>query len=189
MIPRKVVLNVLCEFGPIVAFMVAYSFYSFKIATVAMIIAVVIALFVLKYTEKHFPLFAIISTIGVAVFGVISIVVDIPSIFILRDTIFDTIFGTVLIVSVFLKKPLLKVLFKNVFAITERGWSKLSFRWGLYYLVAAGINEWIRLTRSPDDWVHLKVFLIIITVAFGFYQFGLIRRERLPEATPWGLLK
>jgi intracellular septation protein len=115
--------------------------------------------------------------------------VDIPSIFILRDTIFDTIFGIALLISVYKKKPLLKVLFKNVFAMTECGWSELSLRWGFYYLLAAGINEWIRLTRSPDDWVHLKVVLIIITTLFGFYQFRLIRRERLPDSTPWGLVR
>lgn len=179
----------MCEFGPIVAFMVAYSFCSFKTATIAMIVAVIIALFVLKYTEKHFPIFAIISTVAVVVFGVISIVVDIPSIFILRDTIFDTIFGLVLVGSVIMKKPLLKKLFKNVFSITERGWSQLTLRWGIYFLLAALVNEWIRENMSPDDWVHIKVHLIMVTFVFGIYQLRLTRRERLPEATAWGIIR
>ncbi len=189
MLSKKVLLNGICEFGPIIAFMVAYSMWDFERATIAMLASVVFALGVLWYTEHHLPLFALLSTTTVIIFGGISIFVHIPSIFILRDTIFDGIFGLVLLISVYLGKPLLKVFFKNVFAITERGWVHLTLRWAFFFILLAVLNEWVRLHFSPDDWVRVKAYLIIATIAFGFYQFTLTRKERLPDATLWGLVK
>lgn len=189
MVNRKVLLNAFCEFGPIIAFMGTYSVWDFEKATIAMIGSVVIALGVLWYTEHHLPLFALLSTVTVIIFGGISIFVHIPSIFILRDTIFDSIFGVVLLVSVYMGKPLLKVFFKNVFAISERGWNRLTLRWAFFFILLAVLNEWVRLHLSSDDWVRVKAYLIVATILFGLYQFTLTRRERLPEATPWGLVK
>jgi len=187
MFSRKVVLNTLCEFGPITAFMVAYTLGNFQTGTVAMMIAVVIALVVLQATEHHLPIFALISAVTVLIFGGVSLFIEIPSIFILRDTIFDSIFGIILVGSVYAKKPALRYIFKNVFAITEEGWATLTLRWGIFFFVLAGVNEGIRWTLTPDDWVIAKVYMIIGTVLFGMYQFTLTKRERLSEATEWGI--
>lgn len=187
MFSKKVMLNTLCEFGPITAFMVAYSMGDFATGTIAMMIAVVIALVVLYITEHHFPIFGLISAATVLVFGGISLVIEIPSIFILRDTIFDFIFGSALMVSVYMKKPALRYIFQNVFALTEKGWLTLTLRWGLFFFVLALVNEGIRWTLTPDDWVLAKIYMIVGTVLFGMYQFTLTRKERLPHATKWGI--
>lgn len=189
MLSRKLVLNTLCEFGPILAFMVTYTLSDFEYGTIAMIVATLGALILLYLIEHHLPLFAILSTITVMFFGGLSLITHIPSIFILRDTLFDLTFGLALFVSVYLKRPLLKTLFKNVFAITDSGWSKLTLRWGFFFLFLAGLNEWVRLTLSPETWVAFKVITIVGTLAFGCTQFMLARKERLPDATPWGLVK
>ena len=111
-----------------------------------------------------------------------------PDIFILRDTLFDGIFGSALVVSVWRGKPLFKYIFSNVFAITDRGWSTLSLRWGIFFLILALINEWVRLTLSPEDWVVAKIMIIVVSSVFGTYQLTLTRRERLPHATAWGVI-
>jgi intracellular septation protein len=80
-------------------------------------------------------------------------------------------------------------LFQNVFHISEKGWSILSLRWGFFFLLLAGLNEWVRQSLTPDMWVTFKLVTIVGTIAFGVSQFILARRERLPDATPWGLVK
>lgn len=189
MLSRKLVLNTLCEFGPILAFMVTYTLGNFEYGTVAMIVATLGALVLLYLLEGHLPLFAILSTITVMFFGGLSLIVHIPSIFILRDTLFDLIFGIALLISAHLKRPLLKPLFHNVFAITDNGWVALTLRWAFFFLLLAGLNEWVRLTLSPENWVTFKLVTLVATLAFGCAQFILARKERLPEATPWGLVK
>jgi len=187
MFSRKIILNTVCEFGPIIAFMVAYILDDFQTGTIAMMVAVVVALIVLQITEKHLPIFALISAAAVVAFGGVSLLIEIPSIFILRDTIFDAIFGIILIGSVLIKKPSLRYIFKNLFAISDQGWSTLTLRWGFFFLILAVVNEMVRWTLTPDDWVIAKVCMIISTILFGLYQFRLTKQERLPEATEWGI--
>lgn len=187
MITRKLALNTLCEFGPITAFLLAYELGDFEAGVIAMMVATLVALVILKRTENHVPLFALISAATVLFFGGLTLFAHVPDIFILRDTIFDGVFGVVLLLSVWAKKPLFRYLFRGVFAITERGWTLLTRRWGFFFLVLAAGNEWVRLALSPDDWVIAKIGFIVASVIFGSYQFTLTRRERLKTATAWGI--
>lgn len=188
MLSKRLLVNTLCEFGPVLGFLIAFKLRDFSAGVIVMMIATVISLVVMRHIEKHTPIFALISSGSVLFFGGTSLFIDIPSIFILRDTIFDAIFGSAILISVWMGKPLFKYMFSGVFSITEKGWSVLSLRWGIFFLVLASINEWIRLTLSPEDWVVAKVFMIIASVMFGAYQFTLTKRERLPSATAWGII-
>jgi intracellular septation protein len=187
-ISKKLLVNTLCEFGPIMGFLVAFELRGFMAGVITMMIATVVALLVLRHIEKHTPMFALISSGTVVFFGGLSLFIDIPSIFILRDTFFDAIFGTILVISVWRGKPLFKYLFGNVFAITDTGWSTFSLRWGIFFMILALINEYVRHTFSPEQWVAAKILIIIVSVVFGTYQLTLTRKERLPDATKWGVV-
>jgi len=185
----RLILNSLCEFGPIIAFLVAFSFGDFSTGIIAMMVATFVSLLILKYKENTIPFFALISSVTVLLFGSLSLLADMPTLFIFRDTLFDVFFGTVLLVSVYRNKPLFKYLFRGVFAITDRGWRTLSLRWGIFFYILALANEIARFTLSPDAWVLAKVSIVVISCIFGAYQFTLTRRERLPTATPWGIVR
>jgi intracellular septation protein len=171
----------------VLGFLVAYELKDFMTGVIVMMIATVISLIVLRIVEKHTPKFAIISSASVLFFGGISLFIDIPSIFILRDTLFDSIFGLVLVISVWIGKPLFKYIFSAVFAITDKGWKIFSLRWGIFFIILAIANEWVRLTLSPDAWVIAKILIILASVIFGTYQLKLTKKERLPNATAWGI--
>ncbi len=189
MISKKLLVNTLCEFGPIIGFIIAFEIKDFMTGVVVMMIATIISLIALRTLEKNTPIFALISSASVLFFGGISLFINIPSMFILRDTLFDAIFGLVLIISVLKNKPLFKYIFKGVFSITDKGWSILSMRWGIFFIILALINEWVRQTLSPEDWVTAKIMIIIASVVFGTYQLKLTKKERLPSATAWGIVK
>ncbi len=184
---KKLVINLLCEFGPIAAFLTTYQFSTFATATIAMIIATTISFFILWRFDNHVPYFALLNTVSVILFGGISALIEIPDVFIVRDTIFDLILGLVLLVSLQTKKTGLELLFGNVFAITQKGWRIFTLRWGIFYLLLALVNEYIRLYQTPDTWVEAKVWMIVGTVIFGMYQLTLTKRERLPTANAYGL--
>lgn len=188
MLTSRLFWNTLCEFGPILGFIIAFEISNFETGIITMMLATLVSLIILKRIENHIPLFALISSGTVLFFGGVSLFIDIPSIFILRDTLFDAIFGTVLLISVWYKKPLFQYIFRGVFAITPRGWSVLSLRWGLFFLVLALANEWVHLTLSEEAWVTAKIGIIIASVLFGSYQLTLTKKERLPNATPWGIV-
>lgn len=188
MLNKKLLINTLCEFGPIIGFLIAFELRDFMTGVIVMMIATLLSLAVLRHLEGHTPIFALLSSSSVLFFGGISLFIHIPSIFILRDTLFDGIFGMALIVSVWMRKPLFAYIFRGVFAITDTGWSVLSLRWGIFFIILALINEWVRLTLSPEDWVAAKILIIIVSAVFGTYQLKLTRAERLPHATSWGIV-
>lgn len=184
---KKLWVNLLCEFGPVVAFLASYEMWGFGFATFAMIGATLLSFAILWFFEKHPPYFALFNTLSVLLFGGISLIVNIPDVFIFRDTAFDIILGTTFLASLRFRRTGLEFFFSNVFAISQKGWKEFTFRWGLFYVFLAFINEIIRILLSPDAWVEAKVWMIIGTVIFGFYQLRLTTKERLPEANQFGL--
>jgi hypothetical protein len=40
---------------------------------------------------------------------------------------------------------------------------------------------------TPEQWAVYKVITVFITAIFGFYQFTLSKKYRLPDASPWGM--
>lgn len=189
MFTPRLLKNILCEFGPILAFLIAFETSGFQIGIIAMMLATLLAMVTLKVSEGHIPHFALLSSGTVLFFGGLSVGIDMPDIFILRDTFFDAIFGVALLISVALHKPIFRPLFHTVFAITDQGWSTLSLRWGIFFVILAITNEWVRLSFSPEDWVIAKMFIIAASVIFGSYQLTLTKRERLPEASAWGIVQ
>lgn len=170
-------------------FLIAYQYSGFRFATIVMIVAVAVAFIVLRALEGHTPYFALLNTLSVIIFGGVSVFVDIPSIFICRDTLFDVLLGGILFFSLRTKEPGLKILFGKVFAITEKGWRIFTARWAFFFLLLAAINEFVRQTFDANTWVAAKVGMIVITFIFGMYQLTLTRRERLPEADALGLIR
>lgn len=187
LLSKKLWINLLCEFGPVVAFLTSYEMYGFGTATLAMIGTTVVALVILVLFEKHPPYFALFNTASVVLFGGVSVFVNIPDVFIFRDTALDTALGVVFLASLRYKKTGLEFFFGNVFAITQKGWKEFTFRWGIFYVLLAFTNETIRMLATPDMWVTAKVWMIVGTVIFGFYQLRLTSQERLPDANSFGL--
>lgn len=189
MISKKVIINTLCEFGPIISFLFANKMWNFQVGTVVMIIVTILAVAVLYIYDRHVPYYALISAFSVIFFGGLSLIVSNPTFFILRDSLYDAVLGTILLVSGYFGRPFLKTLFDHVFSITDRGWVIFNRRWGMMFLALAIANEAVRLSVSADDWVFAKVVFIVVSTIFGTYQFTLTRRERLPEATAWGTVQ
>lgn len=189
MFPRRLWINLLCEFGPVVAFLIAFELSTFRFATVVMVGTVAISFLILRLVEGHTPYFALLNTITVIVFGGLSAYINIPGVFICRDTLFDLGLGIAFLLSLKTTRPGLQVLFGNVFAITDRGWKIFTKRWALFYIFLACVNAYVQLSFDASTWVAAKVGMIVITFIFGMYQLTLTARERLPLADRLGLVR
>lgn len=189
MLSQRLWINLLCEFGPVVSFLLAFQFGNFRLATIVMVITVSISFVILRLVEGHTPYFALLNTVSVILFGGLSAYINIPGVFICRDTLFDLALGFSFLVSVRTSRPGLKILFGNVFAITDNGWKIFTKRWGYFYIFLALINAYVQVSFDEATWVAAKVGMIAITFIFGMYQLTLTRRERLPEADSLGLIR
>jgi intracellular septation protein len=72
-----------------------------------------------------------------------------------------------------------------VLRLTDEGWRKLTFRWGVFFFVLAALNEIVWRTQSTDFWVSFKAFGVMpLTIAFALAQTPLImRHEAKDDAT------
>lgn len=183
----KLLLGLSIEFGPIIVFLVTSELLPFIQAAAAFVVATCAALTASYIEQKRIAWFPLIAGVIIIISGLLTVVFDDPFYLIIKDTIYNGVFAVVLFVGLMFRVGILKYLFDGLFAMTDRGWRILSFRWGIMFTILAVTNEIAREQLSPDSWVVFKGGATLVTMAFALYQFRLARKERLPHSTPWGM--
>ncbi len=184
----KAIVSWSVEFGPIVFFFLAFEKYGFMPATKVFVALTAIALLVAFLKEKRIAYFPLVAGVSVLIFGILTITMDNPFYLIIKDTVYNGLFGISLLGGLLFGTPLLKVLFGELFAMNERGWKILTLRWGIMFVLLTAGNEVVRIYYSPDVWVNYKAFSTLLTLFFGVYQFRLSSRERIPGlSNKWGM--
>lgn len=152
------------------------------VATAFFMIATVASLIVSKVIFKHLPLMPIVSCGIVLVFGGLGIYLQNELFIKMKPTIINTIFGVILLGGLFFGKSLLGYVFNSAFALDDEGWRKLTFRWGLFFLFLAVLNEVVWRNFSDDAWISFKLWgTMPITIIFTMAQMPLIMRHALDE--------
>jgi Intracellular septation protein A len=91
-------------------------------------------------------------------------------------------FAGLLAGGLMLRKPLLELLLGPVFKISEEGWRKLTWRWALFFLAMALVNELVWRNVSTNVWVSFKAFgFLPLTFLFALAQMPLIQRYGEPS--------
>ena len=152
------------------------------VATALFILATLIALAVSLALTRRLPVMPFVTGIVVLVFGGLTLWLQDDVFIKMKPTIVNVLFGTILLGGLMFGRPLLGYVFDSVFRLTDEGWRKLTFRWGLFFFVLAALNEVVWRSFSTDVWVSFKVFGILpLTVVFTLTQMPLIQRYALRE--------
>lgn len=176
---RIIFANIFIEFGPLLAFLFAYAFFDFFTAVAVSVISTSFSLALAYGVQGRFALFPLLTSSTIVFFGVLSILQHNESIFIFQYTVSNLLFAAALFGSLYMKRPLLASLFEHTFAISDRGWKKLTYRWAIFYTLVGVLNEYIRITQTPEVWVWFQAGVVVATIAFALYQFRLVGKERL----------
>ncbi|MGD9786270.1 MAG: inner membrane-spanning protein YciB, partial [Hyphomicrobiaceae bacterium] len=103
----------------------------------------------------------------------------------LKPTIDNSLFATILYGGLAFGHSLLRHIFADAFLIDDDGWRKLTFRWALFFVLLAVLNEIVWRNFSTDTWVAFKTFGIMpLTMVFAIAQLGLIRAHQLEDVAP-----
>jgi intracellular septation protein len=168
-------LKLALDIGPLVLFFAANSKFGIYAATGAFMVAVLIALAVSYALTRHIAIMPVVTAVIVLVFGGLTLILHDDLFIKLKPTIIYVLFGGTLLVGLALGKPLLGLLFESVFHLTEEGWRKLTWRWALFFIFLAIVNEVVWRTQTTDFWVSFKLFGVVpLTFLFGALQYPLL---------------
>jgi intracellular septation protein len=187
MTKRELIGNAFGEFAPILTFVIVAETHGFHIGLIWLVFVAALSLVLSWIIERRIPKFGLVASGTILLFGMMSIVSGDEFYIIIKDTLYASSFGLALLGGLIFKRSYLQVLFGEFFAITEKGWFILTVRWTVFFFLLAASNELARRFLSPELWIYYKLAAVVVTNVFGFYQFTLTRRERLPEANEWGL--
>src|SRR5262245_39893679 len=134
MFTRGFCISVLIEFGPVVAFFIAARINGIITGTAVLIATTLLAPLWSLVPDKRVPLFSVISSSFVLVCGGATLISQNPYWVVLEYTVYNSLFGVVLLAGSFYGKGLLKPLFCTMFHITDEGWTILSLRWSFFFL-------------------------------------------------------
>jgi intracellular septation protein len=152
------------------------------LATAAFMVAITISLSVSLWLTKRLPIMPLVSGVVVLVFGALTLWLHDELFIKLKPTIVNCLFGSVLLGGLLFGKSLLGYVFDSAFRLTDEGWRKLTFRWGVFFFVLAAINEIVWRSFSTDFWVSFKVFGVMpITLLFTLSQLPLIQKYAITD--------
>ncbi len=180
---NKSLLKFITDFGPLLIFFTVYykSGNNLSIAIPPLIIATLIAVLISYIVEKKIPYLPLIGGIIISIFGGLTLYFNNPVFLYMKPTIINIIFAIVLIFGkVFLNKNFLKFFFNNAIQMNEIGWDKLNYRWIIFFIFLALLNELVWRTQTEIVWVNFKVWGILpLTFVFTAFQIPLINKYKL----------
>ncbi len=173
-------LKLVLEMGPLVLFFFTNWKFGIFPATGVLMAGVVVALIASWVLTRHLPIMPVVTAVAVVFFGALTFFFHDELFIKLKPTIVNTIFGTVLLGGLAMGRPLLPVVLDSVLQLTEEGWRKLTFRWGLFFFLLAIVNEVVWRTQTTDFWVSFKALgSMPLTIVFALAQVPLIMKHEL----------
>jgi intracellular septation protein len=147
------------------------------VATAVFMVAILIALVTSYMLTRRLPVMALVTALVVVVFGGLTLVLQDELFIKLKPTIIYLLFAATLFGGLIFRKPLLAMVFDQMFHLTEEGWRKLTVRWALFFVALAALNEIVWRTQSTDIWVAFKVFGVMpLTFVFAAMQYPLLMK-------------
>ncbi|MEX0752227.1 MAG: septation protein A [Xanthobacteraceae bacterium] len=181
--PLNPLLKLALDLGPLVLFFLVNARLGIFAATATFMVAVLVALVVSYALVRRLPIMAIVSAVIVMVFGGLTLALEDETFIKLKPTIIYLLFSGTLFGGLLLHKPLLEIVFDQMFHLTEEGWHRLTLRWACFFVVLAVLNEIVWRTQTTDVWVSFKVFgFVPLTFVFAALQYPLLQKYAAPEA-------
>ena len=156
--------NILVDFGPVAIFVACYHYLRRSDPDGAMLTAagifMVVAVAALIYSRAKTGKFSgvlLLTTAIICVTAGLAIFSGNKTIFYMKPTIVNMLFGIGILGGVVLKKNVFKLFMGDAVALPEKAWNNLAVRWGIFFFFCAGLNEYVWRTQSEEFWVNFKI--------------------------------
>ena len=159
------------DLGPLILFFAAFQYAGIFAATGIFMVAVLTSLALGWHLEKKLSPIPMVTAILVVIFGGLTLYLHNDTFIKVKLTVLYVIFGTTLLVGLRFNRIFIKYVFAEAFDLTEKGWRGLTWRWGIFFLALAVLNEAVWRNTSTAAWVSFKVWGIMSLIfLFAFAQ-------------------
>ena len=167
------------DLGPLLIFFAGFKYLGIFGATAAFMAAVLAALAIGYILEKRISPMPLFTAILVVIFGGLTLYLKNDIFIKMKPTVLYGFFGAVLLSGLRFNRLFIKYVFAQAFELDKAGWTKLTLRWGLFFLALAVINESVWRSTSTATWVAFKVWGIIpLIFLFALAQTPLVIKHQ-----------
>ena len=167
------------DLGPLLIFFAAFKYLGIFGATAAFMAAVLLALAIGYLMEKRLSPMPLFTAVLVLIFGGLTLYLQNEMFIKMKPTVLYGFFGAVLLGGLSVNRLFIKYVFAQAFELDERGWRKLTVRWGIFFLALAVLNETIWRSTTTATWVSFKVWGIIpLIFLFALAQTPLLLKHQ-----------
>ena len=166
------------DFGAPAAFLISYFVTrDILLATWWLVAGSAAALLVGWLFERRVAPLPLIAGVAAIIFGGLTLVFEDEMWVKVKPTVLNLMFAGFLLGGRLVGKQPLKLVLGEMIQLPDEAWRKLSFRYGLFFLFQAVLNEVVWRTQSTEVWALLRFpGLQITSLVFSATQFPLILR-------------
>jgi len=189
--------NILGEFGPLVAMFVVNATHGIIAGTWALIGGTALSVIAMLWVLHRLPAFPLIASGVTVAFGIMTLITGDAMWIQIKVTIFNIMFAVFLFGGLWLGKNFFQHIFESTFHYTREGWNRFTWSFAWFFVLTAVLNEAVRLGFQKDQIYNVLGFSmdgvnvwILFKIAFimplsGLYAWWLTRsmhRYRTDEA-------
>jgi intracellular septation protein len=189
---RNILINWSIEFAPIIIYFAMLALIGdtrpgFVLSTAVFTFATILALMVAYVREGRIAIFAGVAGAFIVGFGIATVWLDDPHVFMFETTAYNAFFALVLLPGLFMGRGDLKLFFIGLFDLQEEGWFKLSLHYFILFVIIAVSNEIVWRMYPQTVWIIVKYIASASTIGLGFLEIPLGKKYRNPTASAWGV--
>jgi intracellular septation protein len=179
--------RLLLDLGPLVVFFTVFQLTHNNIilATEVFVPVMLVSLGLGYYLERKLSPMAIVTALMVVVFGGLTIYFKNAVFIKMKPTAIYLMFASALLGGLAFNRLFIKYALSFEFEMPESAWRSLTWRWGIFFLALAGLNEIVWRNFSESQWVIFKVWIILpLILVFGMAQAPLLMKYMKSDDAP-----
>lgn len=171
------------DLGPLVVFFASYYAFGIFPATGVFMAATLLAAGTSYALVRKVSPLMIFSAVVVMVFGGLTLWLKDETFIKLKPTIYYVMVSGILFGGLAFGRLVIKDVMDMAMHLTDEGWRIFTVRIGLFFLMMAGLNEFVWRNFSTDTWLWLKVWgFLPLSFLFFAAQMPLLMRYEVKEA-------
>ncbi len=175
-------LKLALDLGPLLIFFAANALFGIFTATAVFMSAMLIVITVGIVVERRLSPMPLITGALVLVFGGLTLWLSNDIFIKIKPTILYAMFAAVLLGGLAFGRLFIKIVLGQTLRLNDAAWRILTWRWAIFFIGLAILNEIVWRNVSTNTWVAFKVWAIFpLTLIFAMAQAPFISRHQIQD--------